>query len=87
MPNGCRCEEQSGPCIAEKKRILPFLFPLTKSLIMARIVIVHDVLGTLFGLDAPIDEVLSIFREQLLDASSNDKGHARMFAELVVMVR
>lgn len=42
-----------------------------------RLVIVHDVLGTLFGLEAPIDELQSLFGEQVSD---------RMFAELIVMV-
>lgn len=41
-----------------------------------RVIVVHDVLGTLFGFQGVIDELQSIFGDQVKD---------RMFAELIVM--
>ena len=45
-----------------------------------QIVVVHDVLGTLFDLEAAIDELKVLFAEQL-------KGTPDILPELIVMVR
>lgn len=47
-----------------------------------RLVVVHDVLGTLFGLEAPIEALQSIFAEQLKAMNA-----PAIFAELIIMVR
>jgi hypothetical protein len=47
-----------------------------------RLVIVHDVLGTLFGLEAPIEALQSIFAEQLKAMNA-----PAILAELIIMVR
>lgn len=53
--------------------------PLVSS--MTRLVVVHDVLGTLFSLTSPINELLAIFADQL----ESEKAPP-ILAELIVMV-
>jgi len=48
---------------------------------MSRIVVVHDVLGTLFSLTAPIRELESIFADQF-----KDENAPPILAELIIMV-
>lgn len=47
------------------------------------LIIVHDVLGTLFSLEAPIGVLLEEFGSQL----GSESDVRRRFGELVVMVR
>jgi hypothetical protein len=46
-----------------------------------RLVVVHDVLGTLFGLNAPIEALQDTFANQLKDMNA-----PAVFAELIIMV-
>lgn len=46
-----------------------------------RLVVVHDVLGTLFGLGAPIEALQEVFADQLRDMNA-----PAVFAELIIMV-
>jgi hypothetical protein len=48
---------------------------------MSRLVIVHDVLGTLFSLSSPIEELQAIFADQFKAAES-----PAILAELIIMV-
>lgn len=48
-----------------------------------RVIIVHDVLGTLFSLTEPIAVLKDLFADQL----GSDAGVADKFAELIIMVR
>lgn len=53
----------------------------------SQVSVVHDVLGTVFGLDEPIDEVHTLFEAQLSEIAEKKNGGTRMYAELIVMVR